>query len=411
MSLLEELRKRKILNNITNEKKAKKFFEKKGSLYVGFDPSFHSLHVGNLIMIILLRRFNDAGFKTYAILGGATGMVGDPSGKNSERNLLSEDILKKNVECVGKQLKKYTNSEVINNYDFYKNFNVLDFLRDVGKYININYMLEKDIIKNRLETGISYTEFSYSILQAYDFYTLWKDKNINLQMGGSDQWSNITSGIDLIKKIDTNNDAFGITINLLTKKDGTKFGKSEKGAIYLDSEISSPYEMYQFFYNQSDEDIEKIFNFFSFKKLEEIKKIIEQHKENSKFRIAQKEISYEIVSFIHGKEAAESVIEMNELIFNKQFNQLNKSQFSMIAINSITSEIKEKKIQLLEAIVLSNICESKSQARSLVLQKSIKVNGFDMNDINFEILKEDSYHKHYTVIQKGKKDFKILKWI
>ena len=169
--------------------------------------------------------------------------------------------------------------------------------------------------------------------------------------------------------------------------------------------------MYQFFYNHSDYDIKNIFNFFSFKNLAEIKKIIEQHKENSKFRIAQKEISYEIVSFIHGKDAAENVIKMNELIFNKQFDKLNKSQFSMIAINNITSEIKEKKIQLLEAIVLSNICESKSQARSLVLQKSIKVNGLDMNCINFEIQKEDSYHKHYTVIQKGKKEFKILKWI
>ncbi|MGL5591708.1 MAG: tyrosine--tRNA ligase [Mycoplasmoidaceae bacterium] len=411
MSLLDELKKRKIINNITNEEKAKKFFENKGSLYVGFDPSFHSLHVGNLIMIILLRRFNNEGFKTYAILGGATGMIGDPSGKKSERNLLSEDILKYNVDGVAKQLKKYTNSEVINNYDFYKDFNVLDFLRDVGKYININYMLEKDMIKSRLETGISYTEFSYSILQAYDFYTLWKEKNINLQMGGSDQWSNITSGIDLIKKFDLNNDAFGITINLLTKKDGTKFGKSEKGAIYLDSDISSPYEMYQFFYNQSDEDIEKIFNFFSFKNINEIEEIIKKHKENSKLRIAQKEISYEIVSFIHGKDAVENVIKMNELIFNKEFNNLSKSQFEMIAIKTITSEIKDEKIKLLDAIVLANICESKSQAKSLVSQKSIKVNGVDIEDINFEINKNVSYHNQYTVIQKGKKDFKILKWI
>lgn len=411
MSLLEELKNRKIVNNITNEQKAKKFFEKKGSLYVGFDPSFHSLHVGNLIMIILLRRFNNAGFKTYAILGGATGMIGDPSGKKSERNLLSEDILKSNVAGVAKQLKKYTNSEVINNYDFYKNFNVLDFLRDVGKHININYMLEKDMIKNRLETGISYTEFSYSILQAYDFYTLWRDKGINLQMGGSDQWSNITSGIDLIKKFDINNEAFGITINLLTKKDGSKFGKSEKGAIYLDAEISSPYEMYQFFYNQSDEDIEKIFNFFSFKNLDEIRKIISIHNENSKNRFAQKEISYEIVSFIHGKDTAENVLKMNELIFNKQFHDLSKSQFNMIAIKNITSEITEEKIKLLDALVLSNICESKSQAKTLVLQKSIKVNCKDIDDVNFEIIKNDSYYKEYTVIQKGKKDFKILKWI
>ncbi|MGL4616720.1 MAG: tyrosine--tRNA ligase [Mycoplasmoidaceae bacterium] len=411
MSLLNELKKRKIINNITNEKKAKKFFDNKGSVYVGFDPSFHSLHVGNLIMIILLRRFNNEGFKTYAILGGATGMIGDPSGKQSERNLLSEETLKNNIIGVSKQLKKYTNSEVINNYDFYKDSNVLDFLRDVGKYININYMLEKDIIKNRLETGISYTEFSYSILQAYDFYILWRDKNINLQMGGSDQWSNITSGIDLIKKFDLNNDAFGITINLLTKKDGTKFGKSEKGAIYLDSEISSPYEMYQFFYNQSDEDIEKIVNFFSLKKLDEIEEIINSHKKNTKLRIAQKEISYEIVCFIHGKDAAENVIKMNELIFNKKFNDLSKLQFDMIAIKNITSEIKEEKIKILDAIVLTNICESKSQAKNLVSQKSIRINGNDIQDINFELTKKDSYYKKYTIVQKGKKNFKILKWI
>ncbi len=411
MSLLEDLKKRKIINNITNEKKAENFFKKKGALYIGFDPSFHSLHVGNLIMIILLKRFHNEGFKTYAILGGATGMIGDPSGKNSERQLLEKEQLKFNNEKITNQLKKYTSAKILNNFDFYKDYNVLDFLRNIGKNININSMLEKEIIKNRLESGISYTEFSYSILQGNDFYHLWKNENINLQIGGSDQWSNITTGLDLIKKNDLNNEAFGLTINLLTKKDGTKFGKSEKGAIYLDGDISSPYEMYQFFYNQNDEDIENLFNFFSFKKYNENQKIINDHLKNPKDRLGQKIIATEIVSFIHGEAIAKKIISINEIIFNKTFEKLNENDFKMISIENISINIKSKTINIIETIIQLKLAETKTKARQLVIQKSIKINNKIIEDVNFEILRDDAFFKKYSIVQKGKKDFKIINWV
>ncbi|MGL4647221.1 MAG: tyrosine--tRNA ligase [Mycoplasmoidaceae bacterium] len=411
MSLLDELKKREIINNITNETKATKFFkDKNNGVYVGFDPSFHSLHLGNLIMVILLRRFNDAGFKTYAVLGGATGMIGDPSGKNSERQLLSLEKLQFNKDSIGKQLIAFTKSKVVDNYDFYKDFHILDFLRDVGKKININTMLERDIIKNRLEIGISFTEFTYSILQGYDFYYLWRNENVNLQMGGSDQWSNITAGIDLIKKEDLNNNAFGMTINLLTKKDGSKFGKSEEGAIYLDSQITSPYVMYQFFYNQADDDLEKMYHFFSFKSLAEIKKILKDHFANPKLRLAQKLLSEEIVTFIHGESSVQQIIKINEIIFSKAFEKLTKADFEMIAIDNITTLMKDDEINIIDLLVITQLAESKSKARQLLSQKSIKVNNHDIMDQNVIISKKDAYLEKYSVIQKGKKDFKIIKW-
>lgn len=410
--ILNDLKLRGLLNNITNEEKFNDAVKNNKAVYVGFDPSADSLHLGNYIMIMLLNRFKEFGIKTFALVGGATGMIGDPSGRSSERNLLSKETLKNNIEAIKKQLELLTSSTVINNYDFYKNMNFLDFLRDVGKLININYLLEKEIISNRLETGISYTEFSYNLLQGYDFLKLYKEQDIAIQAGGSDQWGNITTGIEMIRKsIESDNNACGITINLLTTSEGKKFGKSEKGAIFLDDKKTSVYEMYQFLINQNDADVKKLLNFLTMLTSEEINKIMLEQEKNPSSRIAQKTLAKEVVRDIHGNEKLEQAIKISNALFNGEINQLKEEEFLIAIKNLPTTELKEKEIKMIDLLTKAGIAKSNRVAREFLKANSISLNNETINDENRIISKNDnSINNEFTIIKKGKRSYFLIIW-
>lgn len=412
MDFLNELKERGLINNVTNEEKIKDFFKKKDkALYVGFDPTAISLQMGNYVMICLLKRFKMNGFKTIAVLGGATGMIGDPSGKSAERVLLTPEVLKKNCENIKKQLTELSGAEIFDNYNIYKDMNVLDFLRDIGKSVNVNHILEKEIVKKRLEYGLSFTEFSYSVIQGYDFYYLHKNHNVSLQLGGSDQWANITAGIDYIRKhYGENHTSCGMTINLLLKSDGTKFGKSESGAIYLDKNLTSPYTMYQFFINVADNDVENLYKYFSFKSLDEIKNIINDHKKEPFKRNAQKLLAEEIVSTIHGKKGYEDALKISNAIFKNELDTLTNEELKQ-AFQSVPSYSTDKtEINLVDLLVESKICESKRAARELIDGKSIHVNNKNIIDKEFMVTKKDSYNNEFTIIRKGKKNYFLIVW-
>lgn len=412
MNIFDELKARQVLNNITNIDKANEFVNsRKMGLYCGFDPSFKSLHLGNYLMLVTLKRFIDAGYTAYAIIGGATGRIGDPSGKNSERKLLDLKTIEKNVECITNQIKKTIGAKIIDNYQFYKGMDMLDFLREVGKYFNVNSMLEKEIVSKRLEVGISFAEFAYTLIQSYDFYRLYSDYNVALQIGGSDQWGNITNGVDFIrKKTDDNNKSFGMTVNLLTKADGTKFGKSESGAIYLDPELTSPYAMYQFLINQNDADVEKLLLSLTFISIDEIKQIVKKHNENKAERYGQKILAKTIVTDIHGQKEANKCIKLSELFFQGKIDELNDDDL-LVVLNGIPKfDATDDKYNIVDVLVLLKVCESKSQARQLVNGKSIFVNNKLVEDINFTVDKTDAIKNQFSYIKKGKKNYFLINW-
>ena len=410
MKFFEELKSQNIINNITNENKLKTNKYDGCGVYVGFDPTFKSLHIGNYYMLVTLNKFKLAGFKTYALIGGATGMIGDPSGKKAERKTLDIKIVNENVESISKQIANLTNAKIINNFGHYKSMNILTFLRDIGKEINVNYLLEKETIKTRLSTGISFTEFTYALMQAYDFLKLYTEKDIYIQLGGSDQWGNITTGIELIrKKTDDQNKAIGITLNLLTKADGTKFGKSEKGAIYLDKNITSPYEIYQFLVQTDDQDVEKLLNSLTYLSIKEIKEIIEKHLINKSLKFAQKQLAYHVVCDIHGKQEAEKCLNSSSGLFTKDFDKLNPKELYKMLSNVPSINISSE-ISILDALVQLNACPSKSAARKLIEQNSIHLNGKLITDVYFVIKKESLISDKFCYIKKGKKNFYLVNW-
>ena len=412
MNIFDELKKRKVLNNITNIDKSNEFANsKKWGLYCGFDPSFKSLHLGNYLMLVTLKRFINAGYPTYAIIGGATGRIGDPSGKKSERKLLDIDTIKNNIKCINLQIKKLIGAKIIDNYEFYKGMDMLDFLRDVGKYFNVNSMLEKEIVSKRLEVGISFAEFSYTLIQSYDFYRLYVDYNVALQIGGSDQWGNITNGVDFIrKKTNENNKSFGMTVNLLTKADGTKFGKSESGAIYLDPKITSPYLMYQFLINQTDADVEKLLLTLTFIPVNEIKEIIKKHNENKSLRYGQKILAKTIVSDIHGEVEAKKCVKLSEMFFSGKIDQLSDDDLLVVLNGMPKIETNEDKYNILDILVLLNVCKSKSQARQLIQGKSIFINNKLVDSIDFIVSRADAIQNKFSYIKKGKKNYFLINW-
>ncbi|MBP5256916.1 MAG: tyrosine--tRNA ligase [Mycoplasma sp.] len=412
MDIFDELKVRKVLNNITNIDKANEFVSsKKWGLYCGFDPSFKSLHLGNYLMLVTLKRFINAGYPTYAIIGGATGRIGDPSGKKNERKLLDIDTIKDNIKCINTQIKKIIGAKIIDNYEFYKGMDMLDFLRDVGKYFNVNSMLEKEIVSKRLEIGISFAEFSYTLIQSYDFYKLYVDYDVALQIGGSDQWGNITNGVDFIrKKTNDNNKSFGMTVNLLTKSDGTKFGKSESGAIYLDPKITSPYLMYQFLINQADTDVEKLLLTLTFISVDEIKEIIKKHNENKSLRYGQKILAKTIVSDIHGETEAEKCIKLSEMFFSGKIDELSNEDLLVVLNGMPKIDANEDQYNILDILVLLNVCESKSQARQLIQGKSIFINNKLIDNIDFIVNRADAIQNKFSYIKKGKKNYFLINW-
>lgn len=396
--------------------------------YVGFDPTSDSLHIGSLIPIILMVHLQKYGHKPIALVGGATGMVGDPSGKSEERNLLSTELLKYNQDAVRRQLEGFLDfssarsnkAEMVNNYDWFKEISFLDFIRDTGKHISINYMMAKDSVRKRLdsENGMSFTEFSYQLVQGYDFYWLYQNKNCKLQFGGSDQWGNIVTGTELIRR-KCGGEAFAFTCPLLTKADGNKFGKSEKGNIWLDAAKTSPYSFYQFWLNTADADTERFLKIFTFLNKEEIDELVEQHKGNEHQRILQKKLAEELTCFVHSEKDYEFAVKASSILFSNDtpqtLNELNEEQLLQVmegvpAIEMKRIEFEENAADLASLLAYSKIFPSKGEARKMIAGGGVFINKEKVTSA--ETIKE--YHflnGKYLLIQKGKKNYYLLKVI
>ncbi len=422
MNLIAELRWRGLIQDImpgTDEQLQKEMT----SAYVGFDPTADSLHIGSLVPIILLVHLQKAGHKPFALLGGATGMVGDPSGKSEERNLLSEEVLNHNLLGVKKQLEQFLDfdtskpnaAEMVNNYDWFKNFTFLDFIRDVGKHITVNYMMSKDSVKKRLEgeNGMSFTEFTYQLVQGYDFYWLYKNKNCKLQMGGSDQWGNIVTGTELIRR-KTGGEAFAFTAPLLKKSDGGKFGKTEKGNVWLDAEKTSPYQFYQFWVNANDEDAVSWIKIFTFLDQITIENLVAEHQQNAAARLLQKTLAKEITIFVHGKEAYEKAIETTEKLFtNATAPAENLSAVDLqnmegvVAIDFSKTTLKAG-LDVVSFLADSSIFPSKGEARKMIANGGVSINRKKVEAVDQQINANDLLHGKYLLVQKGKKNYYLV---
>lgn len=425
MSFIEELKWRGMIQDIIPG--TEELLEKEiTSGYIGFDPTAESLHIGSLVPILLLVHLQRAGHKPIALIGGATGMIGDPSGKSEERNLLDEGTLQKNVEGIRKQLEKFldfsiessSKAELVNNYDWFKDFSFIHFLRDVGKHITINYMMAKDSVKKRVESdsGISYTEFAYQLMQGYDFLWLFKNKKCKLQMGGSDQWGNITTGSELIRK-KTGEDAFAFTCPLIKKADGTKFGKTEKGNVWLDADKTSPYQFYQFWLNASDEDAGKWLKLFTFLSKEEIKETEVLHSGNPSDRALQKRLAEEVTRFVHGEEGLISAIETTKRLFE----QIEKpaEEMSLEDLNSLEgierinfqfSQFKQG-IDLISFLSETQIFPSKGEARKMVNGGGVRINRKKVISPDQLIDESVLLHDKFLLVQKGKKNHFLVEMI
>lgn len=391
--------------------------------YIGFDPTADSLGIGNMVQVMTLMHFQRAGHKPMALIGGATGRVGDPSGKTAERSLLSIEEIQHNLDCQKKQLEKFldfncgaNSAEIVNNYDWFKEISFLDFIRDAGKYITINYMLAKDSVKNRIEaeSGMSFTEFTYQLIQGYDFYWLWKNRNVKLQLGGSDQWGNIVTGTELIRRKDAG-EAFAITTQLIKKADGTKFGKSEGGNIWLDAKKTSVYKFYQFWLNASDADVSNLIRIFSLKTREEIEALEKQHTEAPHLRILQKALAEEVTARVHSEDALKRAQETTEILFGssfEEFKKLSEAEIEDAFGDDITFKVS-KDLFAAEADAVALIGEqaaifsSKGEAR-----KSIQGNGVSINKQKWstdkKITSADLLHGKYLLVQKGKKNYYLI---
>jgi tyrosyl-tRNA synthetase len=421
MSLIAELKWRGMLQDImpgTEEQLAKEMT----SGYIGFDPTADSLHIGSLVPILLLVHLQRAGHKPVALVGGATGMVGDPSGKSEERNLLDEATLNHNLQGIRKQLEKYLDfsqvnpnaAEMVNNFDWFREMNFLDFIREVGKHITVNYMMAKDSVRKRLEgtTGMSFTEFSYQLVQGYDFYWLYKNRNCKLQMGGSDQWGNITTGTELIRR-KSGGEAFAFTCPLLTKSDGGKFGKTEKGNIWLDPSKTSAYQFYQFWLNATDADAEKWIKVFTFLNREEILSLLVRHFKNPAERLLQKALAREITVFIHGATEYELALVTTEKLFNQSGAVASISEQDLHDLEGIVksvyslSELKQQ-VDVVRFLAETGILPSKGEARKMVQNGGISINRIKVKNIQFSVTAELLLHEKYILVQKGKKNFYLV---
>ncbi len=392
--------------------------------YIGFDPTADSLHIGNLVQIMILVHLQKSGHKPLALVGGATGMVGDPSGKSAERNLLTKEILDHNLAGVQAQLEQFldfdcgeNSAEMINNYDWFKDFNFLDFIRDVGKHITVNYMMAKDSVKKRLETGLSFTEFSYQLVQGYDFYYLYKNKNCKLQLGGSDQWGNIVTGTELIRRMD-NGEAFAITTPLIKKADGTKFGKTAGGNVWLDKKRTSPYKFYQYWINSSDEDAKNYIRIFTLKTKEEIEGLEKEHDEAPHLRLLQKSLAEDITARVHSKEELDKAIHASQILFAKkatdEINNIDEQTLlsvfegvPMIGISKSDFENTPNPIDLLSDVTKGKIFPSKGEARRMIQGGGVSINKTKIEYID-QIPPYKLLQDKYLLIQKGKKNYYLV---
>ena len=424
---IEELRWRGMIHDVMPGAE-EHLLESMRSAYIGFDPTSDSLHIGNLVPIMLLAHFQRCGHKPVALIGGATGMIGDPSGKSNERNLLDETTLRHNQNAIKKQLAHFLEFEssadnaaiLVNNYDWMKNISFLDFIRDVGKHITVNYMMSKDSVKNRISSesteGMSFTEFTYQLVQGYDFLHLYRETNCTIQMGGSDQWGNITTGTELIRRIEKGK-GYAITCPLITKSDGTKFGKSEGGNVWLDAKRTSPYKFYQYWLNSSDEDAEKYIKIFTFLTSEEIIDLIKEHKNTPHLRFLQKRLASEITTMVHSQDIFENAEKASNILFSKTFKNdiktLDEATFLDVFEGVPQSEISktdfENGLDMIAALAAkTNFLASNGEARRALKEKSVSVNKEKINE-NYIISTEDLINDKYIILNKGKRNTFIIK--
>lgn len=419
MDLLKDLEYRGLINQVTDlEGLTKQLEAGPVTLYCGFDPTGDSLHIGHLLTILTLRRFQLAGHKPLALVGGATGLIGDPSGKKAERTLNEKETVIEFSNRIKNQLIQFLSFEgenaakTVNNYDWIGRLDVISFLRDVGKNFGLNYMLAKDSVESRIQSGISFTEFSYMILQSYDFLKLYEKENCRLQIGGSDQWGNITAGLELIRKsTDEEAKAFGFTIPLVTKSDGTKFGKTEGGAIWLDSEKTSPYELYQFFINTDDRDVVKFLKFFTFLSQEEIDSLESEVESAPEKRSAQKKLAEEVTRLIHGEEALQQAIRITEAFFSGDIASLSAAEIKQGFKDAPSFMCDHNEINLLDLIVSAKISPSKRQGREDIQNGAIYVNGERITELEKIVTKQDRIEGEFTIIRRGKKKYFVIQYI
>ena len=419
MNFIEELKWRGMIHDImpgTEDQFAKEMT----AAYIGFDPTADSLHIGSLVQIMILVHLQKAGHKPIALVGGATGMVGDPSGKSKERNLLDEETLSHNLKCMQAQLEQFldfdcgkNSAEVVNNFDWFKDFSFLDFIRDVGKHMSVNYMMAKDSVKSRLETGMSFTEFSYQLVQGYDFYWLWKNKNCIVQLGGSDQWGNIVTGTELIRRKD-GGQAFAVTTPLIKKADGGKFGKTEEGNVWLDKTKTSPYKFYQFWLNSSDEDAKNYIKIFTLKSQEEINAIITEHEKAPHLRVLQNSLADEVTTRVHSATELDMAIKASNILFGKStavdLKSLDEDTFLSVFDGVPQFEISANDFEcgIVELLTeKTEVFNSKGEARRMLKSNAVSINKEKVDEAK-QITSNDLISNKYILVQKGKKNYFLI---
>ncbi|HEK5926672.1 TPA: tyrosine--tRNA ligase [Staphylococcus aureus] len=415
--LIEDLKWRGLIYQQTDEQGIEDLLNKEQvTLYCGADPTADSLHIGHLLPFLTLRRFQEHGHRPIVLIGGGTGMIGDPSGKSEERVLQTEEQVDKNIEGISKQMHNIFEfgtdhgAVLVNNRDWLGQISLISFLRDYGKHVGVNYMLGKDSIQSRLEHGISYTEFTYTILQAIDFGHLNRELNCKIQVGGSDQWGNITSGIELMRRMYGQTDAYGLTIPLVTKSDGKKFGKSESGAVWLDAEKTSPYEFYQFWINQSDEDVIKFLKYFTFLGKEEIDRLEQSKNEAPHLREAQKTLAEEVTKFIHGEDALNDAIRISQALFSGDLKSLSAKELKDGFKDVPQVTLSNDTTNTVEVLIETGISPSKRQAREDVNNGAIYINGERQQDVNYALAPEDKIDGEFTIIRRGKKKYFMVNY-
>ncbi|HLQ84375.1 MAG TPA: tyrosine--tRNA ligase [Pseudogracilibacillus sp.] len=416
-ALIEELKWRGLIYQQTDETGIENLLNKEQvTLYCGADPTADSLHIGHLLPFLTLRRFQEHGHRPLVLIGGGTGMIGDPSGKSEERKLQTEEQVEINVQGISKQMHKIfefdTNkgAKLVNNKDWLGQISLIEFLRDYGKHVGVNYMLGKDSIQTRLEHGISFTEFTYTILQAIDFGHLNQSYNCKIQVGGSDQWGNITSGIELMRRMYGENEAFGLTIPLVVKSDGKKFGKTEGGAVWLDADKTSPYEFYQFWINSTDEDVIKFLKYFTFLSKAEINDLEKSLQEAPHLREAQKALAENVTRFIHGQDALDDAIRISQALFSGDLKSLSAKELKEGFKDVPQVELNHTTSNIVEAIVETGISSSKRQAREDINNGAIYINGERQQDVNYEMSEEDKIDNAFTIVRRGKKKYFMINY-
>lgn len=422
MDILQDLEKRGLINQVTDfEGLRRHLAENQVTLYCGFDPTADSLHIGHLLPITMLKRFQKAGHRPIALIGGGTGMIGDPSGRSTERSLNEAEVVQGYAEKIKQQIGKLLEFDegenpvvARNNHDWLADLTFIDVLRDIGKHFTVNYMLAKDAVSSRIEDGISYTEFSYMLLQSLDYVKLHEQENMTLQIGGSDQWGNITAGMELIRRTRENQDeevkVFGLTVPLITKADGTKFGKTAGGAIWLDPEKTSPYEFYQFWINTDDRDVMKFIRYFTFLPEEEVRELEESLENHPEKRLAHKRLAEEVTKMVHGEESLQQAQNITEALFSGNLKQLSISEIKQGFKDVPTYEMAKEEIGLVDLLVDAKISSSKRQAREDIKNGAIYINGEREQEVNYTVSEADRMEGTFTIIRRGKKRYFLIKY-